>query len=102
MTASEQKRIEFFAPAYLRHGVIILVEMGLRPYKELFPMRKDQVDLDNGIVHIPDSKTKNGIADMPMTEPAWQAFRERFAERRAQNTCSRAQVHGRRSHTSGA
>ena len=80
MTASEQKRIEFFAPAYLRHGVIILVEMGLRPYKELFPMRKDQVDLDNGIVHIPDSKTENGIADMPMTEPAWQAFRERFAE----------------------
>jgi integrase len=43
-------------------------------------MRKDQVDLDNGIVHIPDSKTVNGIADMPMTEPAWQAFREPFAE----------------------
>jgi hypothetical protein len=29
MTASEQRRIEFFAPAYLRHAVTILVEMGL-------------------------------------------------------------------------
>ena len=51
-----------------------MVEMGLRPYRELIPMRKQQVDLQNEIVHLPDSKTVNGIADMPMTERARQAF----------------------------
>ncbi len=75
MTATEQARIEFFAPEYLRNAMVILVEMGLRPYKELTPMRKDQVDLDNWVAHIPDSKTPNGIADMPMSELAREAFK---------------------------
>ena len=80
MTASEQERIEFFAPSYLRHVVVIMSEMGLRPYKELTPMRKAQVDLANRLVHIPDSKTPNGEGDMPMTDRAWQAFKERIEE----------------------
>jgi hypothetical protein len=33
MTASEQKRIDFLAPDYLRNAVVILTEMELRPYK---------------------------------------------------------------------
>jgi len=37
-------------------------------------MRKDQVDLENGLAHIPDSKSANGVADMPMSEPAKKAF----------------------------
>ena len=78
MTASEQARIEFFAPDYLRDAIVILVEMGLRPYKELTPIRKEMVDLDNRILHIPDSKTANGVADMPMTEQAKEAFRRRM------------------------
>ena len=82
MTASEQERIEFFAPSYLRHAVVIISEMGLRPYKELTPVRKTQVDLDNHLVHIPDSKTPNGEGDMPMTELAWQAFKEQMEEAR--------------------
>ena len=78
MAASEQARIEFFASDYLRDAVVILVEMGLRPYKELTPMRKEQVDLENGVVHIPDSKTTNGVADMPVTDLAKEAFRRRM------------------------
>ena len=73
MTASEQARIEFFAPSYLKHAIVILVEMGLRPYKELMPMQKS-VDLGNRVVHIADSKTPNGIAAMPMTDLAHDAF----------------------------
>ncbi len=80
LTASKQARIEFAAPSHLRHVIVIMVEMGLRPYKELLLMGKDQVDLQNRVVHIPDSKTAEGIADMPMTELAWQAFHERIAE----------------------
>ena len=68
LTASEQVRLEACAPVYLRNIIVIMVEMGLRPYRELIPMRKEQVDLQNGIVHLPDSKTVNGVADMPMTD----------------------------------
>jgi integrase len=75
MTASEQARIQFNAPSHLRNAIAILVEMGLRPYKELLPMKKSQVDLENMLVHISDSKTTNGIGDMPMTELAHAAFK---------------------------
>ena len=74
LTASEQERLEAGAPVYLRNIIVIMVEMGLRPYRELTPMRKEQADLENGIVHLPHSKTVNGIADMPMTERAREAF----------------------------
>ncbi len=79
MSGSEQERIEFFAPDYLRDVIVILVEMGLRPYKELAPMKKQQVDLENGVIHIADSKTENGVADMPMTDLARAAFERRIA-----------------------
>lgn len=75
MTASEQARIEICAPDHLRHIVVIIVETGLRPYKELMPMRKSQVDLENAVVQIADSKTPSGIGEMPLTELAQQAFR---------------------------
>jgi integrase len=80
MTASEQERIEFFAPGYLKHIVVIMTEMGLRPYRELLPMLKSQVDLENRLVHISDSKTDNGIGDMPMTEPAYKAFKDQIEQ----------------------
>ena len=76
----EQGRIEFVASSYLRHVVIIMTEIGLRPYKELLPMRREQVDLENRIVYIPDLKTESGVAEMPMTERVAEAFRERLAE----------------------
>ena len=74
LTASEQARLEVCAAPYLRNIIVIMLEMGLRPYRELIPMRKQQVDLQNGIVHLPDSKTVNGIADMPMTDSVRAAF----------------------------
>ena len=38
-------------------------------------MKKSQVDLENSLVHISDSKTPNGIGDMPLTEPACQTLK---------------------------
>lgn len=58
MTFSEQERIELVAPSYLRHVIVIMVEMGLRPYRELLPMLKSNIDLGNRLVHISDSKTR--------------------------------------------
>jgi integrase len=42
-------------------------------------MRKSQVDLKNAVVHIPDSKTPNGVADVPLTTLALEAFRDQMA-----------------------
>ena len=59
LTASEQQRLEACAPVYLS---------------------KAQVDLGNGIVQLPESKTVNGIADMPMSERAREAFVPQMTE----------------------
>jgi integrase len=75
---SEQQRIEFQAPEYLRNIIRIITESGLRVYKELMPMKKEQVDLENAVVWIPDSKTPNGIAEVPLTDLALEAFREQI------------------------
>lgn len=79
VTWSEQQKIEFSAPDYLRNVIQIITETGLRIYKELAPMTKDQLDLDNGVVWIPDSKTPNGVAEVPLTAIAVEAFRRQIA-----------------------
>ena len=75
---SEQQRIEAEASIHLRHVVRIVTETGLRIYKELAPMTKEQVDLDNKVVWMQDSKTPNGVADVPLTDLAVAAFRNQM------------------------
>jgi len=79
MTWSEQQKIEFSAPEYLRNVIRIISETGLRISKELTPMKKDQLDLENRTVWIPDSKTPSGVAEVPLTEIAADAFRHQLA-----------------------
>jgi len=78
MAWSEQQRIEFRAPEYLRNVIRIITETGLRIYKELMPMKKEQVDLENAVAWIPDSKTPNGVAEVPLTDMALAAFRDQI------------------------
>ena len=78
MSWTEQQRIEFQAPGYLRNVIRIITETGLRVYKELLPMKKEQVDLENAFAWIPDSKTPNGIAEVPLTDLAVEAFRDQM------------------------
>jgi len=80
MTATEQAKIESVAPSYVRNIVVMVSELGLRYKKELLPMTKEQVDLENGLVHIAESKTANGIGDMPLTQAAKEAFRRQMEE----------------------
>jgi integrase len=63
----------------LRNVIQIITETGLRIYKELTPMRKDQVDLQNGVVWIPAAKTSNGIAEVPLTPLAIEALKSQMA-----------------------
>jgi integrase len=80
MTSSEQECIELVAPSYLKHIIVIMTEMGLRPQRELLPMLKSQIDLENRLIHISESKTSTGIGDMPMTDLAYAAFKEQVQE----------------------
>jgi integrase len=57
----------------------IITETGLHIYKELMPMKKCDVDLANAVVWIPDSKTPNGIAEVPLTSLAVDAFTDQLA-----------------------
>ena len=76
---SEQHQIEFHAPAQLRNVVRIITETGLRVYKELLPMKREQVDLANAVVWILDSKTPNGISELPLSRLALEAFRNQIS-----------------------
>jgi integrase len=78
LTWSEQRKIEIHAPEYLRNIVRIITETGLRVYKELMPMKKQDLDLENAVVWIPDSKTPNGVAEVPLTPIAVEAFRDQL------------------------
>ena len=75
----EQQRIESHAPQYLRNVIRIITETGLRVYKELTPMTQNQVELQNAVAWIPDSKTPNGIAEVPLTSFAIEAFKSQMA-----------------------
>ena len=69
----------FNAPEYLRNVIRIVTETGLRIYKELVPMTKENLHLDNAVVWIPDSKTPNGVAEVPLTAISIEAFRRPIA-----------------------
>jgi hypothetical protein len=47
-------------------------------YKDLIPMKKEQLDLTNATVWIPDSKTPNGVAEVPLTPQAVEAFHDQI------------------------
>ena len=42
-------------------------------------MKKDDVDLANALVWIPDSKTASGVAEVPLTELAVEAIDKQMA-----------------------
>jgi integrase len=79
VTWSEQQTIENNAMPHLRNAIRIIAETGLRVKKELLPMKKDQIDFLNGVLWIPDSKTPNGVAEIPLTKFALEAFQNQLA-----------------------
>ncbi|HEV2313724.1 MAG TPA: tyrosine-type recombinase/integrase [Candidatus Acidoferrales bacterium] len=79
VTWSEQQQIEKNAMPHLRNAIRIIAETGLRVKKELLPMKKNQIDFINAVLWIPDSKTPNGVAEIPLTKLASDAFRDQVA-----------------------
>lgn len=50
-------------------------------------MKKEQLDLANAMVWIPDSKTPKGVAEVPLTPLALEAFRDQCDYRHAVRIC---------------
>jgi len=78
VTWSEQQLIERHSPPFLRNIVQIITEAGFRIKKELLPMRKDQLNIANATVWVCDSKTENGVAEVPLTPIALKAFQNQI------------------------
>jgi integrase len=71
LTAEEERRILEAAPPYLRVAIILLVQTGGRTYSEGISLRWDQVDLDNGVIHLSGNlKTKDSAQPLPLTRLA--------------------------------
>ena len=70
----------------------IITETGLRVYKELAPMGKDQVDLVNAVAWIPESKTPNGVAEVPLIllKSQWKPSEANWRSRVTDRGCFRA------------
>jgi integrase len=79
VTWTEQQQIENNAMPHLRNAIRIIAETGLRVKKELLPMKKNQIDFLNEVLWIPDSKTPNGVAEIPLTKLALEAFQYQVA-----------------------
>ncbi len=113
MSWSEQLKIELQAPPYLTNAVRIITETGLRVYKELTPMRQDQVDLVNAMVWIPESKTaewnrrgaahRHGAPGFQGPDKSWRALGRGFfpAARTQAPTRGRLRRCGRQRSASG-
>jgi integrase len=56
-----------------------IAETGLRVKEELLPMKKDQIDFLNAVLWISDSKTPSGVAEIPLTKLALEAFQKQVA-----------------------
>jgi integrase len=79
VTWTEQQQIENNAMPHLRNAIRIIAETGLRVKKELLPMKKKQIDFLNGVLWIPESKTPYGVAEIPLTKVALEAFQNQVA-----------------------
>ncbi len=78
MTWSEPQQVEFHTPEYLRGATRIVTATRSRIYKELAPTRKKELDLTNAVVWIPDFRTPDGVAEVPLTAIAVGAFRSQL------------------------
>jgi integrase len=78
---AERKLLPFCSPL-LRDIIVLLRDTGMRPKKELFPMRIENLDWTNRVIFVPDSKTPTGRRYIPMSDRVVDLLMVRCASRR--------------------
>ena len=66
----------------LRDVVILVRDTGMRNKKELYRARIEDIDWNNRVFFIPDSKTDNGRRFVPISDRALELLKARCGERR--------------------
>ena len=64
---AERRLLPFCGPL-LRDIIILVRDTGMRPKKELFPLRIENLDWDHRAIFVPDSKTPTGRRYIPMSD----------------------------------
>ena len=78
---AERKLLPFCGPL-LRDIIVLLRDTGMRPKKELFPMRIENLDWNNRVIFVPDSKTPTGRRYIPMSDRVIDLLMMRCANKR--------------------
>ena len=65
-----------------RDIVILMRDTGMRNERELYRMRIENIDWNNRVVFVPDSKTPDGRRTVPISDRALDLLRTRCANRR--------------------
>jgi integrase len=65
----------------LRDIVILMRDTGMRNQRELYRMRIENLDWENRLIFVPDSKTAEGRRLVPMSRRVFQLLRARCAAR---------------------
>jgi integrase len=68
--------------ATFRDVVVLVRDTGMRNKKELFRARIEDIDWNNRVFFIPDSKTDNGRRFVPLSDRAMESLKARCGERR--------------------
>jgi integrase len=66
-TLEEEQKLLSVAKGYLKPLIVLLVDTGLRVGKEALPLRWADLDFENGLVNVRQSKTQGGIRSLPLT-----------------------------------
>jgi len=67
VTFDEEDRILMAADCHIRALVVLLLETGLRSNREALVLKWDDVDFDNNILKVRESKTHAGVRNVPMS-----------------------------------
>jgi integrase len=66
----EERRLMSAIPpnSYLRPLLVLLIETGLRVFREALPLKWEDIDLKNHVLHVRSSKTEAGERIVPLTQ----------------------------------
>ena len=63
----DEQRLLAVTKGFLKPLILLLVDTGLRVGKEALPIRWSDLDVENALVYVRQSKTQGGIRCLPMT-----------------------------------
>jgi integrase len=67
LTFEEQARLTSVAPPHIKMLIVLITETGLRVGKEALPLKWEDVDFLNDVIHVRKSKTAAGIRPVPLS-----------------------------------